>query len=339
MNLQKLSFCVLAIGLSVASISSAQPISVQFTSPTMDRWNYPFNATPGVRTTASTFGAPGDPLFDDNDAEFLLGFDTIGIVPTSQGSTHYQITSATVTVTTLTGAVFEYDPTADSYQTFLDPLDPSFIADADTGRPIELFGVGFRNGFTVDTFLEASAFQQAPAGNWQGTRNAFPTDFQTGVARDVSRHVEMLFDPAPFAVGQSALLTAGQFVPANTPWTFQIDLANSDAVAYLQQALNNGKIRLMVTSIHPAPIQGAGAQTFPDYYTRENKFAVPFGFAATLAMTVEIVNPADLNGDGVVDATDLATLLAQWGTAGAADLDNNGVVDATDLATMLANWG
>jgi len=47
----------------------------------------------------------------------------------------------------------------------------------------------------------------------------------------------------------------------------------------------------------------------------------------------------DLNGDGVVDAADLATLLAQWGTAGPADLNSDGVVDAADLATLLANWG
>ncbi len=49
--------------------------------------------------------------------------------------------------------------------------------------------------------------------------------------------------------------------------------------------------------------------------------------------------PGDLNGDFVVNAADLATLLSQWGTAGSADLNGNGVVDAADLATLLANWG
>lgn len=49
---------------------------------------------------------------------------------------------------------------------------------------------------------------------------------------------------------------------------------------------------------------------------------------------------ADLDGDGVVGAADLAALLARWGTADAAgDLDADGVVGASDLAAMLAAWG
>ena len=50
-------------------------------------------------------------------------------------------------------------------------------------------------------------------------------------------------------------------------------------------------------------------------------------------------NPADLNGDGVVNGADLATLLTQWGTNGPADLNNDGVVNGADLATLLTNWG
>jgi len=49
-------------------------------------------------------------------------------------------------------------------------------------------------------------------------------------------------------------------------------------------------------------------------------------------------NPADLNGDGVVNGADLATLLTQWGTSGPADLNNDGVVNGADLATLLTNW-
>ncbi|MFM7051306.1 MAG: hypothetical protein ACKOYN_04120, partial [Planctomycetota bacterium] len=50
-------------------------------------------------------------------------------------------------------------------------------------------------------------------------------------------------------------------------------------------------------------------------------------------------NPADLNGDGVVDAQDLAVVLGAWGTAGPGDLDGNGVVDAADLTLLLGAWG
>jgi hypothetical protein len=47
----------------------------------------------------------------------------------------------------------------------------------------------------------------------------------------------------------------------------------------------------------------------------------------------------DLNGNGLVDAADLALLLGQWGTSGSADFDGSGVVDGADLAIVLGAWG
>lgn len=56
--------------------------------------------------------------------------------------------------------------------------------------------------------------------------------------------------------------------------------------------------------------------------------------------------PGDINGDGVIELSDLALLLAAFGTqAGdpgfnaSADLDVNGVVELSDLATLLAGFG
>jgi hypothetical protein len=49
--------------------------------------------------------------------------------------------------------------------------------------------------------------------------------------------------------------------------------------------------------------------------------------------------PADLDDDGSVGGTDLATLLAQWGTNGSADLNGDGTVNAVDLSSVLAAWG
>lgn len=48
---------------------------------------------------------------------------------------------------------------------------------------------------------------------------------------------------------------------------------------------------------------------------------------------------ADLTGDGVVDASDLASFLAAWGMPGATDFNGDGVTDASDLAVLLAAWG
>ena len=48
--------------------------------------------------------------------------------------------------------------------------------------------------------------------------------------------------------------------------------------------------------------------------------------------------PEDLNGDGVVDGTDLGELLAQWGLPGSADFNDDGVVDGIDLGMLLGAW-
>jgi 1,4-alpha-glucan branching enzyme len=51
-------------------------------------------------------------------------------------------------------------------------------------------------------------------------------------------------------------------------------------------------------------------------------------------------NASDVNGDGRVDAADLAMLLGAWGTANAAaDIDNNGTVNGADLSALLGQWG
>lgn len=48
--------------------------------------------------------------------------------------------------------------------------------------------------------------------------------------------------------------------------------------------------------------------------------------------------PADRDGNGAVDAADLSTVLASWGTGGG-DVDGNGTTDAADLSALLAAWG
>lgn len=65
------------------------------------------------------------------------------------------------------------------------------------------------------------------------------------------------------------------------------------------------------------------------------------GIPLSLAVEFTAGNPADLDGDGSVGATDLAQLLNAWGPCAgcAADLDGDGIVGATDLAALLNAWG
>lgn len=50
----------------------------------------------------------------------------------------------------------------------------------------------------------------------------------------------------------------------------------------------------------------------------------------------------DVNGDGMVDVTDLLDVVGSWGPCTdvcPADIDGNGIVDVSDLLTVVGNWG
>ena len=59
--------------------------------------------------------------------------------------------------------------------------------------------------------------------------------------------------------------------------------------------------------------------------------------------TVTVSLPGDFNNDGVVNAADMGSLLANWGGSSFAanpyDLNNDGVVNSQDLAILFNYWG
>lgn len=65
------------------------------------------------------------------------------------------------------------------------------------------------------------------------------------------------------------------------------------------------------------------------------------GVLAIECEPVAPVCPEDLNGDGVVDVSDLLGMLADWGTCAgcSADINGDGVVDVSDLLVLLGAWG
>lgn len=315
-----------ACSVLVTMSASAGPVEITSSPPTLDRWMYPFNPTPGSRSTASIFGAIGVPGFDNIDGQFLVAFDTsdvqIGLQPAQ-----YRVVSARLTVVVANDMLFEFDPTHDAVETYFDPNDPSYLMDLDAGRPIELFPVGYRNGFTTTTFLEDSEFGGVPTvPPAQGARNAFPANLSAAGATDVSNHVDERFEPRVISIGQCVGVAPGALVPAGTVVVFDIDTCVDGMALYLGEALSLGKLDLLVTGKHATVI---GGQTgFPILATKENGL---FG-SPTLELTVVVDDDADLNGDGVKDVFDFLEFQNLFAVGDPlADYSNDCVLDLFDF--------
>jgi hypothetical protein len=78
-------------------------------------------------------------------------------------------------------------------------------------------------------------------------------------------------------------------------------------------------------ALNTTDVEGAWLETSLNYYMT---------FCACSS-----VPDCDINGDGIVDGTDLAALLGAWGTSNLdADLNEDGVVNGGDLAILLGCW-
>ncbi len=295
----------IAVALCLASPALADTIN--YNNPTFDRWNYPFNGTVGTRDVATLFSSgfvPG--MFDDRDAQFLNTFVTAGDVATGLGASNYRITSArfTVTLDSRFADVLVYDNTYDAFSTARHPAQGGNTQDTDAGRPLELYGTGFRNGLNPFSYNDSQAFAFDDI-TLEGVRNAYAADVDAnGQVRDVSNNVRDGFEANPFAIGQVAGMNPGDLIGADTTFTFDIDTSHAGIQAYLAAGLDFGAISLSLTSLHPATQPGGGGDeiTFPGFYTNESFF--PNAQAATLEFTYEIVpSPAAftvLLGGGVL---------------------------------------
>ncbi len=283
----------------------AQNVHVAFTQPTLDRWMYPFNQNPGRETAAPSFGAILVTGFDDRDSQFIVGFNSAASIPVGLGSSRYHIVSAKLTVAVVNDMQVTYDPSWDSVRSLFAASDPQYVADADGGRPIEVYAAGYRNGQSLAGFTETSGFGGAPINQpAEGARNVFAATIDAnGVATDVSRQVRLRFDAMPLAIGTTSDVAPGALIPAGTVLTFDLLPCNPEVSRYLASSLNAGKINLVVTSLQPAsggPGGGTGNPTYPVFSTKEG---TP-GYAPTLVLDVRVGAVADFNGDGTVDFFD-----------------------------------
>lgn len=352
--------------LGAATAARAQLLNAQFSTPTLDRWNYPFDSAPGYSETAAVFSALGQEdafpgfSFDQRDSQMVLAWDTGAAVPTGLGVCAYRVVGASLTIGTTGEIPFRYDPTYDPRSTFL-----VGSTDPDLGRSIELYGAGFRAGWT----LGAPGQEGCPVPNgypcyYEGDidlpgppfgpcicknqRFVFATDFLAGSPRDITNNIRDGFDPVPFAVGQIAGVSAGDYVFTPADVEFEVSVALPDVQRYFREAANSGRLMLSISSLQPAAsVGGPGSGEYARFFTKEHPLGVEPGTGdvrwARLSLSVRLVSlVGDLNYDGTVNTSDLVELLARFGQSGTlleSDVNCDEVVNTADLVLLLSNFG
>lgn len=283
-----------------------QPFRLQATKATVARWMYPFNGDPAGRPTASVFGALGDgPNFDTRDAQYLLGWVTTNRIPAGQGAKNYLIRRARVTLSIASGNQYVYTGgTLRDYRTYLPTNHPSYLATTNTASPVELFGAGFRGGFTnlenafvpwaATNYPQDGPYYANPAspGFYSTNRVAYAAGFNTnGVLVDVSNSIsddgtnELVnpFEVAPFALGLTTNVAPGQLMPVRSQLTFDLNLNDPLIYGYMQSGLNDGNLSFIVSSLGAASF--SGPPVYPNFYT---------SFAAVAATNFPLL---DLEGE------------------------------------------
>lgn len=280
------------VSAAACSLAAAAPQTIP--EPSADRWMYPSNGTPGTRAQASTFSAlPSSGGVEDRWGFFLIQFDTSSTIPAGLSPESYRIRSITLTATIGQDETFDYDPTPDPLTSYGTPSSIASTPDADIGRPVELHGAGFRNGFDAGTFLETSPYG-APG------RNAYPLGFSgDGTPLDVSWNVTDGFESTPWATGTTSDVEPGDLVPIDTVFDFQIDTSLPGVTPYLQQALSEGALWLTISSLHPAIQEGGELAA---WLTRDDALHQIFGgYAPSLTLEVDLRVPLTLSRSGTTN--------------------------------------
>lgn len=262
--------------------SGSSPINWQevvLEIPSKDRWNYSFNISPGRRTAASIFRAPEENGFSRHGM-FVIGFDTSEIVPPGLSPESYQLESIEFRATLTGNFQVEYDPTPDSVFNFLPEDHEQFQPDTDSGHPIELMGVGFRNGWDELSWKEDTEYITGE----NAERNVFPAVLnEPGEITDASLAVdfENPKELQSLASGVVAELEPGELLPEGGLVTFTLDLNQDWVRAYVQRGLSIGYLYFSVTGLQSG---GQSARTFPEFHTSESLLGTPPGLTMKYAI-------------------------------------------------------
>lgn len=310
MKLSQIALRCIACALILSGPASvfAQPFSIQSAPADIARWMYPFNASPANRATASVFSGFGSVgSYDTRDAQFLLDWNTSNSIPTGMGARNYLIRRVRVTLTIASGNQYAYTGALRDYRTYFPANDPRHLSPTGTNCSVELFGAGFRGGYTALTFPQDGPFESSGAAYYTN-RNAYAASFDTnGVLVDVSNNVgdegtneiAAAFEVAPFAVGQTTNVAPGQLMPAGSQLTFDLNLDDPLVYGYVQSGLDNGRLDFVAATLLAASY--GGAPNYPNFYTIFNTLADPTEYPLLDIEGTVVRTNLDSDNDGLPD--------------------------------------
>lgn len=376
------TLAAVALCIQFAGSGSAQNIDYFNDLPEIQMWTYPVptaNGPGSVRDRGSMFTAysqtqTGTPTFFQGTGSeptrrgsILVAANTSTSVPIVDPS-RYQINSLKIKMTLLGslilpefGYTLAYDGTLDESAAVVNGTD------SDVDHPIEMYGVGFQNGYTTFGFgaspaADAYALRQP---RWVGsapysyyaidtTGRDAENSLVGGYSATEPTQTTAPFTPAPFAIGkayrQGTELQPGDMLSSGDVFEFEPSLNDPGTLAYIQNSLAQGHLGFTFSSLFEPDGQSSSV-SYPDFYLDDLDVGPnPSGAGPTVALNVTILpqgptGPAgDYNGDGSVDGTDFLVWQRNLGTtvspAGSgADGNGNGSVDPGDLTVWKEHFG
>jgi prepilin-type N-terminal cleavage/methylation domain-containing protein len=352
----------------MVTLSAASAATATWNSSNLDVFFYPNAVSAGQRALGPSF--TGGLEIDSQSGQFvprsvqdparngvtLIAFDTSSQIEPGLAPDLYEVSSVKITATWTndgdTSTALRYDDAPISHTDILSEYASGSVTKQ---RPMEVYGVGFRSGYTGYEFANGAAgpplldevTHPYPAGGYiaypisgdaaqPGTFVDVSNSFTGGYSATADGNSTDPFTATPWAIGTANLAT-GELIPDKTTFEFDLDLSAPGAKSYIEQSLSTGAVGFFVSSLHDTGEFGAGGG-YPRWYLKEST-GFPYFSTTPPTLTIEYTIlddalPGDYDANGTVDAADYVAWKAAFGqsvTAGAgADGNRDGTVNAAD---------
>lgn len=302
---------------------------------------------------------------DDKDGQISGGVPMVGHGCIGNGAD----------ATTILGSVARIDPdgTNSANGAYGIPADNPFVEAGDT-RLDEIFAYGLRNPFRMSFDSATGDFYVADVGQreieeinlvesggnygWNdkegsfyfvanGNLNGYVTDLPLTVAQGLIDPIaEYDHDEGISIIG--GFVYRGTRIPALTgryvfgDWNLSF-FGNDGRLFYLDEQNEIREFPLVGQDGLGLSLQGFGQDAFGEIYVLGNLTGTPFDTTGVVLKIGTALGDTDANG--VVDFTDLLTVLGSFGpyfpcpATIPADIDENCEVDFSDVLAVLSNWG